>query len=162
MNRSQKILELFGDIGGANLRLQKDMKFLKCQSCGYTASFPSGVYGTDGLGDTTRAPLLGENGDMLQYMSDKAKAKKTGKFVDRGHIDYNPKTDKVEKGFRNTKAGKKYLKDRFGIGEAKKVKCPKCGKPMNEVHFSSARVMRGMGGQGYALPGGALHGGAYN
>ena len=51
MNRAQKILELFGDIGGANLRLEKDMKVLQCRSCGYTATFPSGVYGTDGLGE---------------------------------------------------------------------------------------------------------------
>ena len=60
MSRAQQILELFGDIGGANLKIKKDSKYLKCQSCGYTATFPSGVYGTDGLGDTTRAQLLGE------------------------------------------------------------------------------------------------------
>lgn len=58
MNRAQQILEIFG---GSNLRLQKDQNYLKCQSCGYIASFPSGVYGTDGLGDTTRAPLFGES-----------------------------------------------------------------------------------------------------
>lgn len=50
----------------------------------------------------TRAErILTENGDMLQYYADKARAEKTGKpFVDRGHMDYNPKTDKVERGFR--------------------------------------------------------------
>jgi Zn finger protein HypA/HybF involved in hydrogenase expression len=104
MSRAQKIITLVEDIGGANLRLKKDQKFLQCRSCGYTASMPSGVYGTDALGDSTRAPLLGEA----------------------------------------------------------KEKCPKCGKPMNEVSFTSARVMRGMGGQGYSAPGGALNSRAYS
>jgi len=174
MNRAQKILELFGDIGGANLRLQKDQKYLQCQSCGYIASFPSGVYGTDGLGDTTRAPLMGENGDVIQYMADKAKAEKTGKFVDRGHMDYNPKTNKVEKGFSKTKNGKKKLSKFFGknynpktgsisVGEKKKEhKCKKCGGMM-EVHVSSARVMGGQSGpRAQTAPGGAISGGAYH
>ena len=60
MSRAQQILELFGNIGGANLRLEKDNKYMKCRSCGHIATFPSGVYGTDGLGDSTRAPLVGE------------------------------------------------------------------------------------------------------
>ena len=38
-----------------------------------------------------------ENGDMLQYYADKARAKKTGK--PRGDVGYNPKTDKVEPGY---------------------------------------------------------------
>lgn len=161
MSRAQKILELFGDIGGANLRLQKDQNYLQCQSCGYISSFPSGVYGTDGLGDSTRAPLVGECGDMLQHMADKAKAEKTGVYVDRGHMDYNPKTDRVEKGFRDTPAGKrkhaKFMKE-----EKSKHKCKKCGGIM-EVHYSSARVMGGQSGpRAQTAPGGAFHGGAYH
>jgi ribosomal protein L44E len=162
MNRAQKILELFGDIGGSNLRLKKDQKYLKCQSCGYTATMPSGVYGTDGLGDTTRAPLFGECGDMIQHMMDKEKEKKTGKFVDRGHMDYNPKTDKVERGFRDTPAGKrkhaKFMKE-----SKNKYKCEKCGGPMDEFvsRTSSARVMQS-GPRAQTAPGGGLHGGAYH
>ena len=109
MTRAQKILELFGNIGGGELRLKRDSRMLQCQSCGHKRTFPSGVYGTDGLGNSTRAPLSGAQ---------------------------------VE-----------------GLYE----KCEKCGKPMSEVHFSSARVMGGgMVNQGYAAPGGALSGGAYS
>ena len=46
----------------------------------------------------SRAKRILESGDMLQYLADKERAKKTGKFVDRGHQDYNPKTDRVEPG----------------------------------------------------------------
>ena len=41
--------------------------------------------------------------------------------------------------------------------------CPKCGGPLVEVHKSSASVMGGQGGTwAGAVPGGALHGGAFH
>ena len=42
-------------------------------------------------------------------------------------------------------------------------RCPKCGGPLTEVHKSSASVMGGQGGTyAGAVPGGALHGGAFH
>jgi Zn finger protein HypA/HybF involved in hydrogenase expression len=55
LNRAQRITKIFAD-----LNLSKDQRYLQCESCGYITTMPSGTYGTDALGDTTRAPLMGE------------------------------------------------------------------------------------------------------
>ena len=60
MRRVYRIFELFGMLGGGNLALQKDSRYLQCQSCGHIRSHPSGFYGSDGLGDTSRVSLYSE------------------------------------------------------------------------------------------------------